>query len=443
MRQVRRKQAIDAYPFLLQLYCLDTRGRWRAKRSPGAAGTDPVVMRLTQSAKQLRHAIDYGVPLASLLPRTLGLEPWMVEHLRRYGSALGVNEWGRNSGKEGDIAAQLAIWTPETAPRTLQLMQRTHQVLFCRHGDLSPLYLELEAAISSADRQALQRILNEKAHDNFEQYLRFIDQARKWVSAWGAPASDHLTDLVGTNSVAHWLELCGRWHQINRRLQQSYLGVGSPEDLSVPVEWPPLINEAITVGPYRFNSLSSLADLNAEGQRMVNCVPIYVVQCAVGRTHLLHVSVNGKPIATLQVEPGEPGSRHTLTLVHAEGPARADLPEEVSQALKTFLDGLNDGTFAVNPLALPDATVRAARLRSVLQLQCTDYPTWAAAGLAREYFDSTALTSGAAIFKSYRTALAFRPGHGSLYSKGLEAVREFRGAHVRSRDTFWRRVSAR
>jgi hypothetical protein len=418
--QVCREQAMSIYPFLQCLYVKDEAGMLHKSATGADESYHPLSRRVRQAATTLTRVIDAAEPLTPVLPKALGVLPWMVEHFRRYWPALTDQDDILDFCDNFDAAEVLQDWTPETAPRSGIELYRSHELLHCRHAGLAPLREELEPTLSSADRQALRSLISGKMYDQFLQYVRFIGEARKWAGQrLQQKPSDRLSDLVGTNSVAHWLELCWRWQKINHRFRERVVAEICAEASEREVSWTPVVKGQVIIGSYEFSALSTSRHLVAEGQRMSNCAPTYVLPCLLGQAHLLHVSNNGQPVATLEIDVG--AAQGECALVNAEGPTRSAICGAAKLSINQFVAALNDGSVEVTPV-VRNPRGSAKSLKALCELRCADYTMWSDGGFYGEYFDWIALFE-CDQEKLLRGSMRYKAFSGRLYDLAAQARR--------------------
>jgi hypothetical protein len=420
----RRRQAIELYPFLEALQHL--------RSTPAHHSANSLAAQLTRPQRRaLWHAIDHGLPLASILARALKLAPWMIKHLQRYWDEFHDHD-RRYEHKGWDIGALLASWTPETAPRTTQELKRLSSLTGFDHYEVRPFFHSTQAPLRSHDRHLLWQLLRDDAqYPRLQRYMVFLNMLCLWIEEQtGDPIVGRLQQLLGVITVTDWWTLCNRWHSINDELRQS---------LGITMNWAPpsdplthfgLFDEPITIGEYAFTSLNNPLDLKAEAERMNNCVEKYLGACARRQLSLIHVARLGMPAATLSVVRTDT-STFRIAVERAEGPDRAPLAPPCAAAIEQFVEGVNAGLIPTRAEALPLQPSRDALIASLFEAQpCIDYSSWCEQMdqvYCSHYFDQHARRSGARLFEIYRDALeTCKSMIDSLYTRAIKAAFGYR-----------------
>ena len=430
-RRRNRGQAVESYPFLEDLWYMDIK-----LESPLA---NSLISRLDrQEKKHLSRLIDEGRPIADALCRFLWLDPWMVDHLRFNWAVYLKFDRSWHPDRQWDIGAALALWTPETAPRSHDELERLNDLTYRFDGRPTPLYRSIHTPILPADRRRLrQLVLNDSDAHRMRTYLYFLDSLNQWIARQsGQNYHDDLPRLLGVSSVSGWWTLARRWHAINATLRRRYSRT-SPSDEQAPIElhWPGLLSRDEKIGAFTFKSLMSHSQLKEHSESMRNCTASYVVRCALGESHIISIARDDEPVATLEVRKKMYGENTKILLIHAEAPERASPSAEVAHAVEHFLDACNDGSIPINPAALLPRSMRADLLAPIVQAQCIDYPTWVSAHLGLHYFDLHAHVTGLDLIGHYRAALELHVDtKDSLYQLALHAVQQCRALPSEVRD---------
>jgi hypothetical protein len=124
-RQRNRCQALETYPFLESIWPSDD-------KTP--TPTSLMSALSPRELRTIRRVIDEGQPLSSLLERKLGLEPWMIEHLRRHWPAYLPFERVHYDDHRWNLGAMLSLWTPETAPQNREELLALYLLIYARDG---------------------------------------------------------------------------------------------------------------------------------------------------------------------------------------------------------------------------------------------------------------------------------------------------------------------
>lgn len=426
-RQRNRCQALEAYPFLESICAA---GSVKDELYPA---TSLLSVLSPRDVKTVRRIIDEGWPLSAVLARELRLEPWMIEHVARHWPAY--LEFDRLFHPDGnwDVRAMLSLWTPETAPKTLEELKRLDSLAYWHLHCATPRYRGVDVPMSPGDRRTLRQLVR-SAPDCEEMlgYLRFLRSLNRWIlNEVGRDCSADLPHLLGIKHVDDWQVCARRWHAINAELKRRAGENEALRDPSAQREWPALLTRVENVGDFTFHSLHTYQDLKAESLRMQNCASTYSTLCALGESHMIHIALAGTPVGTLEVRKELYGENTKMLLVHAEAACHAPLTGAAEQALYRFLDACNDGGIALNPEALQPQSLRMELLASMLQSQCLDYPTWEQADTGHDYFFLHAYVGGNDFIEHYRTALELeKDAKESLYVIASRAVRQCRRAVV-------------
>lgn len=157
---------------------------------------------------------------------------------------------------------------------------------------------------------------------------------------------------------------------------------------------------------------------------MQNCAASYIVSCALGESHMIHIAEGEQPVGTLEVRkeitgktPRSFSSTHRDTIM-SRYPIR---PSKQSWTPATRV------AFLSTPEALLPRSTRADFLAPMMQTQCSDYPTWVCSDLGFHYFDLHVHVTGADLIHRYRAALEVHIGaNGNLYQLALRAVQQCR-----------------
>jgi hypothetical protein len=244
-----------------------------------------------------------------------------------------------------------------------------------------------------------------------------------------------LSQLVGAKNLNHWCLLARRWHVLNNQLRRRAGERTASPDASVHLEWPALLNQVESLGDYTFRSLNSYSDLLAESESMQNCASTYVALCALGDSHMIHLSRGDVPLGTLEVRREMYGENLKILLGHAESADHKPLTADAQRILHQFLDACNEHRIPLNPEAVLPRSERMDILSPMLEWQCLDYPTWVQANLGPHYFGLHAHITGTNLFERYRDALELHSGAtDSLYQLALRAVRQCRSLNRESRE---------
>lgn len=433
-----RRQATESYPFLEDLWYRDSK-----VESPLA---NSLIARLEPEEKRLlRRLIDEGRPILEVLCRFLALDPWMIDHLRQCWPVFLEFDRLWHADRKWDLGAALALWTRETAPKTLDELHRLNELSHRMDGRPTPLYRTIRTPISPEDRRRLRQLVSDIYARKMDTYLDFLDSLTDWIAKQcGQDVNDDLPQLLGVKTLDDWWVMARRWHGINARLQRSAVKVDTDSNPAIQLQWPPLLRSPEFLGSFTFESLQSYARLLAESEQMQNCASSYVLECAIGESHLIHMSRDGAPVGTLQVRMALYSENRKILLVHAESADHTPLSSDAEQALDQFLGACNTGGIAFDPEALLPRSLRMEHLAPMLQTQCIDYPTWARAGLRFYYFDLHARVTGPVLIEHYRAALELRPdAKDSLYQLALRAVKQSRILNTSTRDHLERIVGAR
>ena len=367
-----------------------------------------------------------------MLARELKLAPWMIKHLQRHWSEFHDHD-GRYGHTGWDIGALLATWTPETAPRTAQELDRLSALTGFDHTEVLPFFHSTQAPLRSRDRHVLCQLLrDEKQYRRFWLYIVFLDTLSAWIEQHtGDPICARLHELLGLPTVTDWWTLCNRWHRINDELSQSLGRTRKSTPPSDPVTGFGLFDEPIGVGEYTFTSLNEWMDLKAEAERMENCVLGYLGQCASRQLCLIHIARLGVPAATLAVARTSDPSTFRIAVQEAEGPFDDPLTTECSAAIEQFVDGVNAGFIATRADALPIHSSREALMESLFEMQpCIDYPSWSEHFDCYDYFNEHVRWTGTLVFEIYGEALEQRKSMmDSLCQRAIEAAFKYRGPY--------------
>ncbi len=425
-RQRNRYQALETYPFLESIWHTDD-----LTESPVA---NSLLSTLSpREVKTIRRIIDEGRPLSALLARELSLEPWMIEHLRRHWSQYIIFDRTHYPDHSWDLRAMLSLWTPETAPRTLDELHRIHALTYRHYDNATLLYRSINFPLCREDRRTLRQLVSSGSDcERMLGYLAFIHSLNHWIlNELGRDCIKDLPRLLGAKNVSDWQVCARRWHAINAELKRRAGDGEASRDSSAPLEWPALLTRVETVGDFTFHSLHTYEDLKAESQAMQNCASTYLTRCALGESHMIHMALGGTPVGTVEVRKAMYGDNTKILLAHAEAARHAPLIAAAEQALYQFLDACNDGGIALNSEAVMPSSLRMELLAPLLKSQCLDYATWEKANIGHDYFTLHAYVSGSDVFDRYRAALELeKDANESLYILALRAVRQCRRSVV-------------
>lgn len=437
-RRRNRQQAVESYPFLEDLWYTDTK-----VESPLA---NSLILQLDALEKrQLRLVIDEGRPIREVLCLFLRLDPWMIDHLRTFWPAYLEFDRGWYPDRQWDLGAFLALWTRETAPKTLDELNRLNDLSHRMNRRTTPFYRTIQTPISPDDRRRLRRlVVNDSDARSMQSYLDFLESLTDWIAKHcGQNVDDNLPQLLGVETLDDWWVMARRWHAINAKLQRSAGKVDPDQTTPIHIEWPPLLKSAENFGPFTFESINSYARLVVESEQMQNCASTYVLECATGESHMIHLSQDGEPIGTVAVRKAMYSDNRKILLVHAEAADHTPLSADAEQALEQFLDACNGGRIAFAPDALLPRSLRLELLAPMLQTQCIDYPTWVRAGLSLHYFDLHAQIAGPEIIEHYRATLELQiAAKDSLYQLALRAVKQSRTRKAYTQDNLEQMVGA-
>ncbi len=437
-KQRNRCQAVESYPFLESIWHTD-------KQTESPVATSLIAELDPRARAKIRRIIDDGQPLVDILACELRLDPWMIDHLRRHWPAYLAVDRSHYPDRRWDMGAMLSLWTPETAPQSLEELERLEALTYRRHDCLTPLYRSIDTPVSSEDRRSLRKLIYIGPFgERMLAYLEFIYSLNRWISTQlGQDFYADLPHLLGAKNVNDWWLMARRWYLLNANLQRRTSERPAAAEAAIDLQWPALLTRVESIGPFTFRSLNSCADLATESAQMQHCASTYVARCALGDSYLLHIAQGDTPIGTLEVRKGMYGDNIKLLLEHAQGIDHEPLSPEAEQAVHQFQDACNDGRIALNPEALQPRSLRMDTLAPMLQLQCIDYPTWVRSRLGDHFFDLHAHVTGPDLIEQYRTALELQPGaNGSLYQLALRAVTQSRRLNRESREYLEMMVNA-
>ncbi len=429
-KQRNRHQALDIYPFLESIWHTHDR-----IESPVATSLTAALK--NRDLRKLRRAVDDGRPLVRRLARELRLKPWMIEHLRCHWPAYRAFDRGNYPARCWAMGALLSLGTPETAPQTLEELQRLESLINRNRHHVTPLYRSMVTPISSENRRALRKFTQSgSCGDAVLAYLEFLYSLNRWISAQlGQDYYRDLALLLRTKTLDDWWLLARRWHAINDQLQRRAGDGNAFPNASVHLEWPALLTRVESLGGYAFMSLNTYTDLLAESENMKNCASTYVARCALGDSHMIHMSCGDAPVGTLEVRREMYGENLKILLAHAESADHKPLSADAERILHQFLDACNEYRIPLHPDAVQPRSERMDVLTPMLQLQSLDYPTWVQENLGPHYFSLHAHVTGTDLFDRYRDALELHSdAKDSLYQLALRAVRQCRTLNRESRE---------
>jgi hypothetical protein len=95
------------------------------------------------------------------------------------------------------IGSALSGWTPETAPKTSDEIDRPLRLISRLKGCITPLAGSNEVSISSENRRTLHRLVQSKtAYEQMVAYLQFIHDINDWIAV--QVGHDHCDEFAAT-----------------------------------------------------------------------------------------------------------------------------------------------------------------------------------------------------------------------------------------------------
>jgi len=274
------------------------------------------------------------------------------------------------------------------------------------HGGL--LVPSIEGACAEPRVPPLRALLLDGYAPSLLDYVEFLMGVFEWLNIL-TPNPMPPLELIGPLSLDDWLVLSARWHSVEASLRRKYECVkmrGSPTDVGVP-----LFQESKTINGYRFTPLVTTEALRLEGERMKHCVGNYATWGLSRGQHILSISLEKLPTATLELEcyRGQLGDVH-CKIKQLVGMANRAPPDGVRSATATLIGEIESGRQHIQDPAARSASVDELHVRQRGQVRR------AALFLVAVSWD------GVAAVDRYRWALQRRGGSSALFDDIRAAV---------------------
>jgi hypothetical protein len=150
--------------------------------------------------------------------------------------------------------------------------------------------------------------------------------------------------LVNGRSVPRLLELSGRWHKNERRMDAEVVEKTDPRC------WPPLLESPIAYGELTAMSLCSPGDLGEEGARLEHCVGTYAAHCLYDGSHIISIrNKSGESLSTMEIRISEQDGNirmgHPKIVIRQHYGHKNSDPSKAEKELASWLlKGLSDGS---------------------------------------------------------------------------------------------------
>ncbi len=194
----------------------------------------------------------------------------------------------------------------------------------------------------------------------------FPNELEQWTNcnpAYRGLLSGRVSALVYNGfSLARLFNMAQRWHERAGRLQTRTCR------LEGEYEWAPLIHPMTLPGGVKAKALISTRELQAEGERMGNCVGGYTHACAVRGHHIVSLeSEDGSEHSLMEIEELP---ENLINVIQHVGFHNSDPPSWAAAATECLVSGINDRSIAANwDLVTEERTKRAARRAEEAQQQ--------------------------------------------------------------------------
>lgn len=373
---------------------------------------------MLRAAALFRSAIDEGRPLLAELARILRVPRWVIRHLEHSGIPAVSPKYYQD---RMDLPHDLARLTPELAPATRGEYSTMYYTF--RYLARSVMARWLRQPLAIADQRAIGRyIRSEPTPAAMYEYNWFLADV---VTLLGYPQvwRGQLYRALGGPSIAEWFVLLGRFEHLRRGgLAQRVTGEEDSEHSGADAsgEWPPLIPEWAHLDGLDFYPLHTTQELESEGRELSHCVADYAWRCAQGRSHIFTARRRGVSVATLEIVPRQRDGKLVWKLRQAKGAGNEPLAPDTSEAVKRFMEQLNEGAISVTAAVSDELHGRVSTLPpdkpGIADVDTGD-------DLARPLLE-LANEQGLDAADLLRPALELQPGRGHLLADFRRALKD-------------------
>lgn len=363
-----RRQACEAYPFLVTTLVLDDKRRSALDTAIGEeVPLEPVLADLSGLPPQAVRALG-GVGCAGGEEDSYGTLGFRLEGLVgdiRLGMSLPAASWpARGAVPLEDqwrglthlygLVKNLAWWSSKTpgaddAARRARRMFPAEPPIWKSLGGIARIdrwrqeYDHATDALEAMGNELVLPLLCDLARERGEEDPEAYAMERLWTSpsmAWEL--------LGGDGSFARAVELSRRWHRSERDIAAALAG-------SDPREWPPLLPRPVELDGLVFASLHTSPQLGTEGAAMDHCVASYVSACLYSRSHIVGVTTpDGERVSTIEFRTGA-SYPQGIEIVQNKGPRNRDPGEAAREAGLALLGMLRRGEAEWDPNGLEAA----------------------------------------------------------------------------------------
>lgn len=310
------------------------------------------------SSMAFSRAIDDGLPLVEAVAAELGVGKASVRGLRQVGPVVAGPLW------EMDPCALLkaldrmpAHRRPRSTSDWASLSSlNSHIVAAVRDQTMRRPRVALQEhlfdRLAVLDRARIEARINISLDDeSFWTHLRgFVRAIEIWISAiaikYGhnvyvaAQAEARLaTEMLISQPVSEVLSLAREWDKCIASMLDG-------EAAELPPNWPALLAEPVPFGGLVAVSLTSEAELIAEGDALDHCAGFgYAQCCALGRTHVVSIrDGRGRSLSTAEIRIRYRNGCPTACVIQHAGPSNLDPPAQAEATLAAALRSLSDPT---------------------------------------------------------------------------------------------------